>query len=168
MFSVVRLARPYQASLRSFGRCLSTLQSNPHVYVLPHPSNPSSHVLSLLPTNPPTPELVLGETTAVPPEESPSKFSENPRFLPILHSVLAQYGCQDPQVKAQAAAMASSSGATLIQPNRRTKTGSAGASDQGGHGSGGMSGFIHISDNRHPPDFGRIAEPEVRNTLETP
>lgn len=47
-----------------------------------------------------------------------------------------------------------------MQVNRRTTTGSSGASDQGGYGSGGQGGWIHISDNRHPPDFGRIAEPE--------
>lgn len=47
-----------------------------------------------------------------------------------------------------------------MQVNRRTTTGSSGASDQGGAGSGGQGGWIHISDNRHPPDFGRIAEPE--------
>lgn len=47
-----------------------------------------------------------------------------------------------------------------MQVNRRTNTGSAGASDQAGAGSGGQGGWIHVSDNRHPPDFGRIAEPE--------
>lgn len=77
-----------------------------------------------------------------------------------MYSVLAEQSCNDPQVKAQAAAMASSSGASLMQPNRSTTTGSAGASDQGGAGSAGQGGFIHVSDNRHPPDFGRIADPE--------
>lgn len=38
--------------------------------------------------------------------------------------------------------------------------GGGGASNQGGAGSGGRGGWVHVSDNRHPPDFGRIAEPE--------
>ncbi len=56
--------------------------------------------------------------------------------------------------------MASSSGAALLQPNRRQYGGAAGASDQAGAGGGGVGGWIHVSDLRHPPDFGRIAEPE--------
>jgi hypothetical protein len=40
-------------------------------------------------------------------------------------------------------------------------TGSAGASDQGGHSLGaGRGGWIHVYDLRHPPDFGRIPDPE--------
>ena len=56
--------------------------------------------------------------------------------------------------------MISSSGASLFQPVRRQKTGSSGASDQGGHGSAGRGGWVHISDSRKIPDFGRIADPE--------
>jgi len=53
--------------------------------------------------------------------------------------------------------MASSAGINLGRP----RSGSAGgASDQGGAGSGGRGGFIHVSDQRHPPDYGRIADPE--------
>lgn len=77
-----------------------------------------------------------------------------------MNSVIAEHAHEDPQVKGQAAAMASSSGAGLFQTTRRTITGSAGASDQGGAGGAGRGGWIHVSDNRHPPDFGRIAEPE--------
>lgn len=138
-------------------RWLSKLESNPNIYVFPNPNN-RSHILSLLPTEPPTPELILGESNENPP--SPRDFKPNQRFLQIVHSVIGEYGHQDPQVQGQAAAMASSSGATLMQVNRRTSTGSAGASDQGGAGSGGQGGYIHVSDNRHPPDYGRIAEPE--------
>ncbi|KAK5105345.1 hypothetical protein LTS08_001622 [Lithohypha guttulata] len=141
-------------------RFASTLRSSPHVYVLDHPINPQSKIFSLLSTTPPTVELALGETEVVPPEQDPSAFRENPRFLHILHSVLAEQACQDPQVKAQAAAMISSSGASFMQVNRRTNTGSSGASDQGGYGSAGRGGFIHVSDNRRPPDYGRIADPE--------
>jgi len=56
--------------------------------------------------------------------------------------------------------MASSAGGSLLQPRRRQQTGSTGASDQAGHGSAGRGGWVHVSDLRHPPDFGRIAEPE--------
>lgn len=42
---------------------------------------------------------------------------------------------------------------------RRTEAGdsSGGASGQGGAGGAGKGGWIHISDNRRPPEFGRIA-----------
>ena len=146
--------------VKQYRRPLSTLKSNPKINVFQSPLNPRSHILSFLATNPPTVELAVGEASQLPPEDSPSSFKENPRFLQVLHSVIAEHAHQDPQVKAQAAAMASSSGATFMQVNRRTNTGSAGASDQGGAGSGGQGGWIHVSDNRHPPDFGRIAEPE--------
>lgn len=139
---------------------LSTLRSNPNIYVFPHPVNSRAHVLSFLPTDPPTSDLAIGETDTIPPEDNPRAFRENSKFLQIMYSVLAEQSCNDPQVKGQAAAMASSSGATLMQVDRRTTTGSAGASAQAGAGSGGQGGFIHVSDNRHPPDFGRIAEPE--------
>jgi hypothetical protein len=35
-----------------------------------------------------------------------------------------------------------------------------GASDQGGMGGAGRGGWIHVSDQRNPPDYGRIAWPE--------
>lgn len=38
--------------------------------------------------------------------------------------------------------------------------GAGGASSQGGAGGGGRSGYIHVSDQRNPPDYGRIAWPE--------
>ncbi|KAI9709263.1 MAG: hypothetical protein M1820_003383 [Bogoriella megaspora] len=38
--------------------------------------------------------------------------------------------------------------------------GAGGASAQGGAGGGGVGGYIHVSDMRNPPDFGRIAWPE--------
>jgi hypothetical protein len=31
---------------------------------------------------------------------------------------------------------------------------------QGGSGGAGRGGFVHVSDLRRPPDFGRIADPE--------
>ncbi len=76
--------------------------------------------------------------------------------------------------------MASTSGATLgsggaFFPNQRNRQrsgpsygggggargdGAGGASAQGGHGGAGRGGYIHVYDLRHPPDFGRIPEPE--------
>ena len=38
--------------------------------------------------------------------------------------------------------------------------GAGGASSQGGAGGGGRGGYIHVYDERHPPDFGRIPDPE--------
>lgn len=38
--------------------------------------------------------------------------------------------------------------------------GAGGASSQGGIGGGGKGGYIHVSDQRNPPDFGRVAWPE--------
>ena len=83
---------------------------------------------------------------------------ENPRFLNILQSVIAQNAHEDPDVISQARAMASSSGAHLgaVQSGKAA----GGANDQGGMGSGGRNGWIHVSDRRNPPDFGRIAWPE--------
>lgn len=63
-------------------------------------------------------------------------------------------------VQSQAAVMISSSGTNLFKPQRRQENGAFGASDQGGHGSAARGGWVHISDLRHIPDFGRIAEPE--------
>lgn len=134
-------------------RCLSTLATNPNIFVLTNPHNPRSKILTLLATQPPTPELALGETNDVPP--SPSSFQENQKFLRIMHSVIAENAHSDPQVKAQAVAMVASTDATIAQINRSAPLGSAPASGQASEG-----GFIHVSDNRHPPDFGRIADPE--------
>lgn len=38
--------------------------------------------------------------------------------------------------------------------------GAGGASSQGGAGGGGRGGWVHVSDQRNPPDYGRIAWPE--------
>lgn len=38
--------------------------------------------------------------------------------------------------------------------------GAGGASAQGGMGGAGRGGFVHVSDERSPPDFGRVAWPE--------
>ncbi|KAL1955941.1 hypothetical protein VTO42DRAFT_7926 [Malbranchea cinnamomea] len=161
-------------------RSLTTLQNNPHIFVFPSPTSPNAHLLSLLPSSPPTPDLAIGTTTALPP--TPDSFHENPRFLQILQSVLTQHAHADPEVKSQAQVMASTAGANLgsggiffAAPQRTKRRGhgavygggggaggdaAGGASAQGGAGSGGRGGFIHVSDSRNPPEFGRIAWPE--------
>lgn len=115
----------------------------------------------------------------------------NPHFLQILHAVLAAHATHDPAVQAQAAAFASTGGASLgsggaffsnpgaaasaDKRKRRARSsassatgggggagggGAGGASAQGGMGGGGVGGFVHVSDGRNPPDWGRIAWPE--------
>ncbi|KAL5340469.1 hypothetical protein BJX70DRAFT_108632 [Aspergillus crustosus] len=145
-------------------RALSTLEGHPHIYVFP--SN-GSHILSLLPSEPPSTELSIGITSKLPP--TPDSFRENPKFLETLQQVAAEHGHQDPDAISQAQVMASTSGANIAsggvlrpgsRPQRRRDIETSGASGQGGAGSAGRGGWIHLSDNRRPPEYGRIAWPE--------
>ncbi|KAI9716969.1 MAG: hypothetical protein M1828_007483 [Chrysothrix sp. TS-e1954] len=119
-----------------------------------------------------------GTTATLPP--TPDTFTENHHFLDILQSVLAVHAAEDPGVKAQAKAFASTGGSSLgaggaastSNPNtpsrnrrqrstpRTSSGGAGGASAQGGPGGGSVGGFIHLSDSRNPPDWGRVAWPE--------
>ncbi|KAK8207887.1 hypothetical protein M8818_004140 [Zalaria obscura] len=161
-------------------RALSTLPNNSHIYV--HSNSPSSHTLSYLQTCPPNPSLAIGVTTTVPP--TPDSLKENHKFLDILQSVIRENATQDPDVIAAARMYASSAGSSLgsggvffpqnhpsrAGSRRKVKTygggggaggdGAGGASAQGGMGGAGRGGWVHVSDQRHPPDFGRIADPE--------
>lgn len=175
-------------------RSLATLESNRHVvgwppftttylltsskYVFPDDRSMNSHILSLLPTSPPKAEVAIGTATQLPP--TPDSFTENPRFLNILQSVIAENAYQDKNIISQAQALASTSGSSLgsggaFFPDQRKKRrggtpygggggtggdGAGGASSQGGAGGGGRGGFIHVYDERRPPDYGRIPEPE--------
>lgn len=102
----------------------------------------------------------------------------------ILQSVIRDNAVSDPSVIGQAQVFASNAGASLgsggvffpsnhpSQAHKRPKQrqygggggaggdGAGGASSQGGAGGAGRGGWIHISDLRNPPDFGRIAWPE--------
>ncbi|EHL03512.1 hypothetical protein M7I_0457 [Glarea lozoyensis 74030] len=147
---------------------LGTLSQDPYLC--------NSHILSLLPTNPPTESLSIGVTTKVPP--TTDSLTENPKFLAILNEVMKEHSAQDPIVQGQAAAFASTSGSALgsggmfFPQQRKKKTpragggggsggdGAGGASAQGGAGGGGRGGWLHVSDMRAPPDYGRIAFPE--------
>ncbi|RJE20980.1 hypothetical protein PHISCL_06690 [Aspergillus sclerotialis] len=151
-------------------RCVSTLEGTPYIYVFPNEkSNDQSHVLSLLPNEPTNPNQAIGTTTKLPP--TPESFTENPKFLKTLQEVIAKHAHEDPDAKSQAQVMASiaganlSSGGVLMTSQRaRRRRGAAdssgGASGQGGVGSAGKGGWIHISDSRRPPEYGRIAWPE--------
>jgi hypothetical protein len=127
-------------------------------YVFKHPGNPAQSLLTLLPTDPPSVELSLGTSTSLPP--SSSDFTENPAFRPILHSVIGLHATQDPLVQQQAAVYASSGGFNLGGASGSNNDGSGGASHQGGMGGGNRGGWVHVSDERNPPDWGRIAWPE--------
>ncbi|KAK4249287.1 hypothetical protein C7999DRAFT_39544 [Corynascus novoguineensis] len=146
--------------LRIVSRGVSTLASNPSIKVFPNPQRPNSYLLSYLDTTPPNPSLAIGTTTAVPP--TPNSFQSNPRFVTILNDVLAKHAANDPGLKSQAQAFASPGGFAFIQARnqRGTGTGAGGASAEGGAGGAGVGGWVHLSDSRNPPDFGRIAWPE--------
>lgn len=114
--------------------------------------------MSLLETNPPNTALAIGSTKSIPP--TPSSFSENHRFLVILNDVLQKHAADDPGLKSQAQAFASPGGFNFIQARRNRRgagTGAGGASAEGGAGGAGVGGWVHLSDARNPPDFGRIA-----------
>jgi hypothetical protein len=136
-------------------------------YVFPSQGANDSHILSLLSSEPVNPDLAIGVTNQLPP--TPDSLKENPKFLCILQEVFAKHAHEDPEAQSQAQVMASTSGANLYTGGvlmssqrgnrRRTETGdsSGGASGQGGAGGAGKGGWIHISDSRRPPEFGRIA-----------
>ncbi|KAK5999599.1 hypothetical protein QM012_005256 [Aureobasidium pullulans] len=164
----------------SFSACrrsISTLPNNPHIYV--HPQSPTVNVLSFLPTSPPTGSLAIGVTSQVPP--TPDSLRENQSFIKVLQEVIREHATKDPEVIAQAQAYASSAGSSLgsggvFFPQMQTKRskrrtgygggggtggdGAGGASAQGGAGGAGRGGHIHVSDQRNPPDYGRVAWPE--------
>ena len=94
--------------------------------------------------------------------------------------MIAEHAPDDPEVLSQAAVWSSTSGANLgsggiffspkSSSTRRGDTNAVGgggkegvggaANTQGGMGGAGRGGYIHVSDQRNPPDFGRIAWPE--------
>lgn len=135
--------------------------------MFPNDGSSNSHILSLLPSEPVNPNIAIGVTSKLPP--TTDSVTENPKFLGILQEVFSKYAHEDPDAQSQAQVMVSTSGANLNSGGvlltgqrarrRRAEVGDSagGASGQGGAGSAGRGGWIHISDNRRPPDFGRIA-----------
>ncbi|KAK3378569.1 hypothetical protein B0H63DRAFT_480300 [Podospora didyma] len=156
------LASRFRAAtqLSCFSRGLSTLASSPSIKVFDHPQRANSYILSYLDTTPPNPELAIGTTTSIPP--TTTSFQGNHRFLTLLNEVLAKYAQDDPGLKSQAQAFASPAGSNFLftRKKRGTGTGAGGASAEGGAGGAGIGGWVHLSDDRNPPDFGRIAWPE--------
>lgn len=136
-------------------------------YVFPSQGTTGTHVLSLLPSEPVNFNLSIGATTKLPP--TTDSLTENPKFITILQEVFSKHAHEDPDAQSQAQVMVSTSGANLnsggvlLTNSRRSKRraeasdSSGGASGQGGAGSAGRGGWIHISDNRRPPEYGRIA-----------
>ncbi|KAK2070215.1 hypothetical protein P8C59_004728 [Phyllachora maydis] len=151
--SRMRLCRP-----RKPGRAISTLANNPHIRVFRCADPPTRHLLTYLDASPPNPDLAVGTTSRLPP--TPASFQENPRFLRILYDVLAQHAKDDAGLQSHAKALASPGGAVFGARRTLSHTGAGGASDQGGAGGAGIGGWVHLSDLRNPPDFGRIAWPE--------
>ncbi|KAG6100833.1 hypothetical protein E4U30_003703 [Claviceps sp. LM220 group G6] len=159
-------------------RGIATLPNNPHIKVFDNPISPSSYLLTCLDTDPPSTKVAIGTTTTMPP--TPRTFAENKHFMTILNEVVSEFGHEDEGVISQARAYASTGGFNLGSggtffpdqqhnrwSSRRKGTsggsgglGAGGASGQGGAGGAGKGGFVHLSDSRNPPDFGRIAWPE--------
>lgn len=193
MFATRSLGRQVFGALRwAHIRSVSTLEGNPHIvcdsrltatcdcgansvllqYIFPSES-PSSHILSLLPSEPVNPKLAIGVTTKLPP--TADSLRENSKFLDVLQEVFTKHAHEDPDAQSQAQVMVSTSGANLMSGGvllagkrggrRRKEMGdsSGGASGQGGAGSAGRGGWIHISDSRRPPEYGRIAWYAIAN-----
>ncbi|KAG5998523.1 hypothetical protein E4U43_002400 [Claviceps pusilla] len=159
-------------------RGVSTLPSNSHIKVFDDPSSPSSYLLTYLDTLPPSTKVAIGTTTTMPP--TPRSFTENRNFMKILNEVVSEFGHQDEDIVSQARAFASpggfnlGSGGAFFHNQRHNRgssrkqgagggsggSGAGGASGQGGAGGAGKGGWVHLSDRRNPPDFGRIAWPE--------
>ncbi|KAJ5569995.1 uncharacterized protein N7459_009425 [Penicillium hispanicum] len=154
---------------RSFSRSSSKKWQTPN-YIFPHETESGVKALSLLESTPAHPELRIGVSTTLPP--TTDSFTENPNFLNILQDVFAKHAHEDPDAKSQAQVMVSTSGANLYsggvlmtaqrRGRRRAEAGdsSGGASGQGGVGSAGRGGWIHIADTRRPAEYGRIPWPE--------
>ncbi|KAG5978501.1 hypothetical protein E4U55_006146 [Claviceps digitariae] len=146
--------------------------------VFENPSSPSSYLLTYLDTHPPCAKVAIGTSTTIPP--MPGSFTENRNFMKILNEVVSEFGHQDEDVANQARAFASpggfnlGSGGAFFRNQRQNRgssrkqgagggsggSGAGGASGQGGAGGAGKGGWVHLSDRRNPPDFGRIAWPE--------
>ncbi|EFX03217.1 hypothetical protein CMQ_3146 [Grosmannia clavigera kw1407] len=137
-------------------RLISVLSTNAHIKAFRLATLPPSYLLSYLDTSPPSAAASIGTATELPP--TPRSFTANPRFLSVLNETLREHAHRDDGLKSQALAFAASGGSIF-----GAGTGSAatkGGSHQGGAGGGGLGGWVHLSDLRNPPDYGRIAWPE--------
>lgn len=62
--------------------------------------------------------------------------------------------------RASAGASKSVDGAGNVHEPRGGESGAGPSARQGGAGGAGTGGWVHLSDRRNPPDYGRIAWPE--------
>ncbi|CAK7562713.1 MAG: hypothetical protein SEPTF4163_000565 [Sporothrix epigloea] len=148
--------RQLQVTGQLFIRTFSALSANPHIKVYQLATLPPSYLLSLIESNSPSFTTSLGTTTELPP--TPRSFVANDRFMAILNDVLGKYAAQDDGLKAQALAFAAPGG--TIFGNAGSSHSRSSSPTQQGSGGGGVGGWVHLSDLRNPPDFGRIAWPE--------
>ncbi|KAL7767766.1 hypothetical protein ACKLNR_002067 [Fusarium oxysporum f. sp. zingiberi] len=148
-------------------RAISSLSSNPKIKVVKNPKSPFTNYLSYLEKEPPDERLAIGTTSELPP--TPQSFTENKDFVKILNEVITEYGHEDEDLVNQARAFASPGGFNLgsggaffsqKRPNRGGSRKQGAGGGAGGDGGGGRGGYVHLSDRRNPPDFGRIAWPE--------
>ncbi|OHE93978.1 hypothetical protein CORC01_10670 [Colletotrichum orchidophilum] len=171
MLAPVARFLPRHAARVNFSRAVSSLSSNPRIKVLPADASRASFLLSYLEDEPPNKRIAIGFSTTDPP--TPRSFIENQTFTKILYEVLAEHAHKDKDLLSQAQAFAGPGGANLgsggvffaqknksRSPSKVGSSGAGGASAQGGAGGGGHGGYVHLSDSRNPPDFGRIAWPE--------
>ncbi|GKT68063.1 hypothetical protein ColTof4_00486 [Colletotrichum tofieldiae] len=159
---------PRFASKTAFFRSVSSLSSNPRIKVFPADASRASFLLSYLEDEPPNQRIAIGFSTTDPP--TPRSFIENQTFTKILYEVLSEHAHEDKDLLAQAQAFAGPGGANLgsggaffSQKNKKrssSKVGGGGGAGGSGAGGGGHGGYVHLSDSRNPPDFGRIAWPE--------
>lgn len=142
----------------------------------------TQYLYSYLPDSPPIASLAIGSSRQNPP--TTESLRENHEFMRIVQWVIKDNAVNDPDVQASAAMFQSQAGSALgsggvffpQQQHQRDRMGrssrqygggggaggdgAGGASAQGGMGGAGRGGFVHVSDQRNPPDFGRVAWPE--------
>lgn len=165
------------------------IQLKAHTSQYVHTHTPTSHTLSYLSKSPPTASLAIGSTTTIPPTpdtltENPaflrilhSVIRANATHDPECKAQAAMY--------ASSAGSSLGSGGVFFPSNHPSQQhqrgtrqrgekrpqqygggggaggdGAGGASAQGGMGGAGRGGYIHVSDQRLMPDFGRVAWPE--------
>jgi hypothetical protein len=142
-----------------------------------------------LSVSPPNPSLAIGTTSQIPPTTASLKenheFSEIIHHVIRENAVHDPDVQAQAQMYASQAGSSLGSGGVFFpqhqqqQNKRRDRSsrqmgggggsggsggsgavGGGGASSQGGMGGGGRGGFVHVADQRNPPDYGRVAYPE--------
>ncbi|UKZ63522.1 uncharacterized protein TrAtP1_004751 [Trichoderma atroviride] len=131
-------------SSRLFFRAVSTLKNNSHIKVFDNAAAPSSYILTYLDTNPPFKNTCRWRNYSSPPNTSVIQRKPQVYINTQRGGIRGHRGSSGKQGGGGGAGGG----------------GAGGASAQGGAGGAGRGGFVHLSDRRNPPDFGRIAWPE--------